>query len=309
VAVAGDLTAIGAGVGVEVGAVLAWGGRQLRDLPWRRTRDPWAVLVSEVMAQQTGVDRVVPYYEAFLARFPDPPTCAAAPAGAVLTLWSGLGYNRRAVHLHACARAITTRHGGRVPDDLDALLALPGIGPYTARAVLAFAFERPVGVVDTNVGRVLARWSGRSLRPAEAQAAADARATAAAGGAAGGPAWLWNQAVMELGARVCTRRAPDCTRCPVAGGCAWGRAGQPAPDPADGSAGVGTGQPRFEGSDRQGRGRLVNALRYGPVKREVLAQVMGWPDDEARAERVAQSVVADGLAERRGTTLRLPGGS
>jgi A/G-specific adenine glycosylase len=296
VAVAGDLT-------VDRDAVLAWGDQHRRDLPWRRTRDPWAVLVSEVMAQQTGVDRVVPYYEAFLARFPDPAACAAAPAGAVLDLWSGLGYNRRAVNLHACARALAAKHGGRVPDDLDSLLALPGIGPYTARAILAFAFEQVVGVVDTNVGRVLARWSGRSLRPDEAQATADGHA------AASGSPWRWNQTVMELGATVCARRAPDCRGCPVAPKCAWGRAGQPAPDPADGSAGVGTGQPRFEGSDRQGRGRLVRALRYGPVRRKDLAQVMGWPDDPARAERVAQRVVADGLAERRGTTLRLPGGS
>jgi A/G-specific adenine glycosylase len=286
-------------VDVDPQAVLAWGSRRLRDLPWRRTRDPWAVLVSEVMAQQTQVDRVIPYYEAFLHRFPHPTACATAPTSAVLYLWSGLGYNKRAVNLHRCARAIVADHGGTVPDRLDDLLALPGIGPYTARAVLAFAFEQPVGVVDTNVGRVLARWAGRALRPGEAQDLADALVPPRR-------RWLWNQAVMELGATVCARRNPDCTACPVADGCAWSRIGQAPPDPADGSAGVGTGQSRFAGSDRQGRGKLVAALRSGPIAREALADVMGWPADVARAERVAQSVVADGLAERRGSVWILP---
>ena len=279
--------------------LLDWADRELRDLPWRRTRDPWAVLVSEVMAQQTGVDRVVPYYERFLARLPHPAACAAAPTSAVLWLWSGLGYNRRAVSLHRCATAIVADHGGEVPDDLDALLRLPGIGPYTARAVLAFAFERPVGVVDTNVGRVLARWAGRPLRTAEAQAMADDLVPA-------GRPWLWNQAVMELGATVCRRRGPDCTRCPISAGCAWAAAGMPLPDPADGSAGVGRGQSRFEGSDRQGRGRLVAALRHGPVAMDDLAGVMGWPDDVERALLVAKGVVADGLADHDGVHYRSP---
>ena len=282
--------------------LLGWGAGQLRDLPWRRTRDPWAVLVSEVMAQQTGVDRVVPCYEAFLARFPTPASCAAAPVSTVLRMWSGMGYNRRAVNLHRCAAALVGDHGGTVPDDLAALLALPGIGPYTARAVLAFAFERPVGVIDTNVGRVLARWAGAPLRPADAQATADALVPPEPD-----RAWLWNQAVMELGATVCRRRTPDCTRCPITDGCTWARAGRPAPDPADGSAGVGKGQSRFEGSDRQGRGRLVDALRLGPVGAGDLPAVMGWPDDPGRATRVAKGVVADGLAERDGDTFHLPG--
>jgi A/G-specific adenine glycosylase len=280
-------------------ALLVWGERELRDLPWRQTRDPWAVLVSEVMAQQTGVDRVIPYYEAFLARFPHPAACAAAPASAVLWLWSGLGYNRRALNLHRCAQALVTDHGGTVPDDLAALLALPGVGPYTARAVLAFAFEQPVGVVDTNVGRVLARRAGRPLGGAEAQTLADDQVPSHR-------AWLWNQTLMELGATVCRRRSPECERCPIRSSCAWDMAGAPSPDPADGSAGVGTGQSRFEGSDRQGRGRLVAALRDGPVAKRVLADVMGWPDDRARAERVARGVVADGLAVHGGDTFRLP---
>jgi len=280
-------------------AVLAWGDAHLRDLPWRRTRDPWAVLVSEVMAQQTGVDRVVPYYERFLARFPTPAACAAVPPGEVLRLWTGLGYNRRAVNLHGCARAVVDHHGGALPPDLAALRALPGVGPYTARAVLAFAFERDVGVVDTNVGRVLARWEGRPLRGAEAQARADALVPA-------GRAWAWNQAVMELGGIVCLRRGPRCASCPVRGSCGWAAVGLAPPDPADGSAGVGTGQPRFEGSDRQARGRLVEALCRGPVAVADVAAVIGWPDDPARADRVAAGLLDHGLAVRDGAVLRLP---
>jgi A/G-specific adenine glycosylase len=287
--------------GGVVAAVLAWGDTHLRDLPWRATRDPWAVLVSEVMAQQTGVDRVVGYYHAFLGRFPTPADCAAAAAGDVVRLWAGLGYNRRALNLHRCAQTVVERHGGALPEDLGALLALPGVGPYTARAVLAFAFERRVGVVDTNVGRVLARWEGRSLRPAEAQARADGLVPAGAG-----RSWVWNQAVMELGGTVCRRRRPGCVSCPVRAWCAWAASGLAAPDPADGSAGVSAGQPRFEGSDRQGRGRLVDALCRGPVAVGAVPAVMGWPDDPARADRVAIGLVEDGLAVRDGVLLRLP---
>jgi A/G-specific adenine glycosylase len=296
VAVPGELIA----PRVDQGALLDWGGRRLRDLPWRHSRDAWAVLVSEVMAQQTGVDRVVPYYEAFLDRFADPAACAAAPVAEVLRLWAGLGYNRRGLSLHRCAVAVVERHSGQVPADLAALLALPGIGPYTARAILAFAYEQPVGVVDTNVGRVLARWAGRPLATGEAQTWADELAATAA------ESWLWNQTVMELGAVVCGRRRPDCDRCPVRTGCGWSATSRTRPDPADGSAGVGKGQSRFEGSDRQGRGRLVDALRLGPVTVDDLAAVMGWPDDPLRADRVAATVVADGLARREGAVFRLP---
>ncbi|MGH9210282.1 MAG: A/G-specific adenine glycosylase [Acidimicrobiales bacterium] len=280
-------------------ALLAWGEVHLRDLPWRHTRDPWAVLVSEVMAQQTGVDRVVPYYLAFLDRFPDPASCAATPVGDVLRLWAGLGYNRRAVSLHRCAQEVVARHDGAVPDDLDALLALPGIGPYTARAILAFAYEQAAGVVDTNVGRVLARWSGRALRTAHAQRLADSLVPEAR-------SWLWNQSMMELGGAVCRRRTPDCGRCPVIELCGWHSAGRVTPDPADGSAGVSQPQARFAGSDRQGRGRLVDALRRGPVAAAAVPRVMGWPDDPDRAARVAVGVLADGLARREGDHFRLP---
>ena len=261
-----------------------------RDLPWRRTRDPWAVLVSELMLQQTQVARVVPRYEAFLATWPTVEDCAAATRAEVVTAWAGLGYNRRAVNLHRLAQDVVERHGGRLPDDLASLLALPGIGPYTARAVLAFAHERDgVGVLDTNVARLLARRTGRRLGGAEAQGAADAAVPA-------GASWSWNQARLDLGATVCTARRPACDGCPVRSGCAWAAAGRPDPDPAVGSAGVAGRQSRFEGSDRQGRGRLVDALRSGPVGARDLAEVMGWPDDPARARRVAATLVADGIA-------------
>jgi A/G-specific adenine glycosylase len=279
--------------------LLAWWEGQRRDLPWRATRDPWAVLVCEVMAQQTQVARVAQRWGPFLERFPTPAACAEAPAAELVRWWQGMGYNRRAVSLHRCATAVVADHGGRLPDDLDALLALPGIGPYTARAVLAFAFERDVGIVDTNAARVLARWEGRRLTARQAQTAADAAVP-------NGRAWAWNQAILDLAAGVCTRRSPRCDACPVAAGCAWRIAGNPAPDPADGSAGVSGGQSRFDGSDRQGRGRLVDALRVGPVECGALAVATGWPDDPHRAERVAATLVADGLAAWDGDVLRLP---
>lgn len=283
-------------------ALLDWFDERQRDLPWRRTRDPWSVLVSELMLQQTQVARVLPKYQAFLERWPTPAACAAAPLGDVVTAWAGLGYNRRAVNLHRCAVAVVDHHDGVLPADLAGLLALPGIGPYTARAVLAFAHEADhVGVLDTNAARVLARWAGRSLGRAEAQAAAD-------GAVPSGKGWAWNQAMLDLGATVCTARSPGCDRCPVIRWCSWQQAGCPDPDPAVGSAGVSGGQSTFAGSDRQGRGRLVDALRRGPVSRADLAVAMGWPDDPERASRVAAGVVADGLAvtDRDGETLRLP---
>lgn len=283
------------------GRLLAWSATTRRDLPWRRTREPWAVLVAETMLQQTQVSRVAPRYEAFLERFPTPAACAAAPLGEVLVLWAGLGYNRRAAQLHRAAVVIMEDHGGVVPGDLDALRALPGVGPYTARAILAFAFERDVGVVDTNVARVSARRLGRTLRAREVQEEADAVVPA-------GQGWAWNQALLDLGATVCTARAPSCGSCPIRAACAWRRQGCPSPDPAVGSAGVSGGQSRFEGSDRQGRGRLVDHLRRAPVLPAELAEVMGWPQDPARARRVATGLVADGLAVEDPHTgaLRLP---
>jgi A/G-specific adenine glycosylase len=268
--------------------VLAWGERTRRDLPWRRTRDPWRILVAEAMLQQTQVARVIPKYESFLHRFPTPDACARASVGDVIRAWEGLGYNRRAQQLHRAATAIVDEHDGQFPDDLGALQALPGVGPYTARAVLAFAFERDVGVLDTNAARVLARVGGRSLRPRAAQEAADAAVPA-------GQGWAWNQAMLDLGATVCVARSPRCDDCPTRARCTWAVAGRPEPDPAIGSAGVSGRQSTFAGSDRQGRGRLVAALRRGSVPLREAADVMGWPMEADRAERVAGDLVAEGL--------------
>ncbi len=236
-------------------ALLARGRPRLRDLPWRRVRDPWAILVSEVMLQQTRVERIVDRWPRFLERFPTPSACAAVTPGEVIAEWSGLGYNRRALQLHGAAADVVEHHGGVLPDTLDDLLALPGVGPYTARAVLAFAFEADVAVVDTNVARVLARWTGRRLTAREAQALADASLPP-------GEGWAWNQVVLDLGATTCRARGPRCGDCPLASACVWRGTG---PDPAVGSAGVAGRQPPFEGSDRQGRGRLVARLAEGPV--------------------------------------------
>ena len=276
--------------------LLAWGELRLRDLPWRAVRDRWQILVAEVMLQQTQVARVVDRWTRFLDRFPDPTSCAAAPIGAVVAEWSGLGYNRRAVYLHRTATAIVERHEGVVPGRLHDLLELPGIGPYTARAVLAFADGVDVGIVDTNVARVLARWSGRRLRPNEVQAMADASVPLGSG-------WTWNQTLLDLGAVVCRARNPACTDCPIREGCSWRGRGE---DPAGGSAGVTGRQARFEGSDRQGRGRLVATLAEGPVDVDRLPLVMGWSDDPGRAHRVAAALVADGLAVTDGRYWLLP---
>ena len=279
-------------------ALLAWFAGHRRDLPWRRTRDPWAVLVSEVMLAQTQVGRVSGPYRAFLDRFPTVVDCAAAPVGEVIARWAGLGYNRRAVNLHRSAQVIVADHDARVPDTLDDLLALPGVGPYIARAVLVFAFDHDVGVVDTNVARVLARWDGRPRTRAEVQARADELVPGHRG-------WDWNQALFDLGATVCVARNPRCGSCPVRDGCDWHGHGA---DPAVGTAGTGSRQSRFAGSDRQGRGRLVDALRAGPVSAEqdALAEVMGWPEDPVRARRVAATLLADGLAVLHDGFYRLP---
>jgi A/G-specific adenine glycosylase len=278
-------------------AVLGVSQSGLRRLPWRDTRDPWAVLVSEVMLQQTQARRVVAPYTAFLGRFPTASACGRARLGSVLEAWAGLGYNRRARALHEAAKAIVDRHGGAVPSDLADLLALPGVGAYTARAVRVFAFERHEAVVDVNVARVLARAvAGAPLAPRAAQALADALVPR-------GKAWEWNQALMEIGATTCTARAPACGRCPVTRCCVWANGSGDAPDPAP----LGARQTRFEGSDRQGRGRLIEALRGGPVSPRRLRTVCGWPDDPERARRVADGLVAEGLARRIvGNVLVLP---
>lgn len=272
-------------------ALLGWAGEGWRELPWRRTRDPWAVLVSELMLQQTQAARVVPRWRAFLGRWPTPAACAADPPAEVVRGWAGLGYNRRALNLHRCATVVVASHGGCLPDELDALLALPGVGPYTARAVLAFAFGRDVGVLDTNAARVLARAAaGRPLGRPEAQRLADSLVPP-------GHGWAWNQAILDLGATVCTARRPRCHACPLArtATCAWAEGGDGA-DPAVGSAGVSSRQSTFAGSDRQGRGRLLDALRAGPVPLPRLPAACGWPAEPDRARRVADSMIREGFA-------------
>nr|WP_274387418.1 A/G-specific adenine glycosylase [Salsipaludibacter albus] len=250
------------------------------------------------MLQQTQTTRVVPRFHQFLARFPTPADCADASVGEVIALWQGLGYNRRAVNLHRAATAIVADHDGEVPDDLDDLLALPGVGPYTARAVAVFAHEQHHGVVDTNVARVLARAvAGRSLGAREVQALADDLVP-------DGRSWAYNQAVMEHGATTCTKRSPDCGSCRVAVTCAWRERG--GPDPVTGTAFTTTPQSTFEGSDRQGRGRLVAALASGPVAREAVADVVDW-DDPDRVAAMLAGVVADGLAVVDDDLVRLPG--
>lgn len=281
--------------------LLGWARGSLRDTPWRRTRDPWRVLVSETMLQQTQVDRVLPRYERFVARFPTAAACAVAPSGEVIELWQGLGYNRRAVALHRAATVVVERHGGEVPSGLDDLLGLPGVGPYTARAVRVFAHGERSAVVDVNVQRVLRRAvAGRSLTPPQTQALADELVAALADG----DVWLWNQAIMEVGARHCRKRAPRCETCPLVGECVWA-ATDGSPDPADGT---GTTQSRFEGSDRQGRGRLVDALRRGPVELDDADSITGWAD-ATRTASVVEGLVRDGLVHLDQGVLRLPDGA
>lgn len=281
-------------------ALLGWAPDGWRELPWRRTRDPWAILVSELMLQQTQVARVIPLWRSFMDRWPTAARCADDPVAEVVRAWAGLGYNRRALHLHRCAVEVVVRHGGQLPRDLGALLALPGIGPYTARAVLVFAFDADVGVVDTNAARVVARAvAGRPLVATEAQALVD-------GLVPSGRGWEWNQAVLDLGSQVCRARRPRCDECPLASECAWLRTG--GDDPASRSAGVTRGQSAFRGSDREGRGRLVDALRAGPVAVDDLARACGWPEDPVRSSRIAAAVVREGFAIDSGAALELSAG-
>jgi A/G-specific adenine glycosylase len=247
------------------------------------------------MLQQTQVARVVDRWERFLHRYPTPKVCASAPLAEVLVEWQGLGYPRRARNLWRAAGECCERFGGAVPSDLGDLLSLPGVGPYTARAVQAFAFERDVGVVDTNIVRVLARVEGRRLTPAVAQRAADSWVPA-------GQGWAWNQALMDLGARHC-RPEPRCDGCPLFERCAWATAGRPTPDPAVGSAGVSVRQAPFAGSDRQARGRILAVVGQRPLRRGELGSVTDR--EAAQALAVAEGLVADGLCHWRGGELHL----
>lgn len=273
--------------------ILRWGVPQMRDLPWRRTRDPWAVLVSEVMLQQTQAPRVVPRWQQFLDQFPTPAACAAASLGDILRAWQGLGYPRRARNLHLTAHRIVELGG--FPTDLEGLLGLPGVGAYTARAVLAFSFEQDAAVVDTNIARVYARVAGRQLTARQVQAIADESLPT-------GDGWVWNQCLMDLGAVLCRPSSPSCRDCPVRSVCAWHGSG--LPDPAVGSSGVSVKQAKFDGSDRQARGRLMKALSSGPVERVSIARMMRTDAD--KADKLLRTLVADGLCVADSLTVRLP---
>jgi A/G-specific adenine glycosylase len=270
--------------------VNAWFRENGRDLPWRRPGfTAWGTLVSEIMLQQTPVARVVPRLERWLERWPTPSDLAASPASEAVRAWDRLGYPRRALALHAAAVAITERHGGVVPDDVPSLLALPGIGDYTSRAVAVFAYGHRHPVVDTNVRRVLARAVEGLAEPWAPKASRDLPLMESQLPADDEEARVTNAGVMELGALVCTARSPSCDACPLVTQCAWVLAGRPAH----------TGprlrtQARFEGSDRQVRGLVMAELRASdvPVTAAEVAQV--WADDVQR-ERALAGLIRDGL--------------
>ena len=300
----------------------AWFGRAARDLPWRKPEcTAWGVLVSEVMLQQTPVVRVLPVWEEWLRRWPAPADLAAEPSGEAVRAWGRLGYPRRALRLHAAARAIAADHGGSVPDNREQLLELPGVGEYTAAAVAAFAWGRRETVVDTNIRRVHARAvSGRAL-PARSLTAAEMRLAEELLPAGRAESVRWNAAVMELGALICTARSPRCDECPVLAECAWVAAGRPEPDY------VPRGQ-AWAGTDRQVRGAMMAVLRAasGPVPRGLLlqgpvdlvepdadtelaplARLHGLQAPAEQMERALAGLLADRLAEEQPAGIRLPG--
>jgi A/G-specific adenine glycosylase len=272
-------------------ALVDWYDTAARDLPWRRPGvDPWAVLVSEVMLQQTPVARVEPVWRAWMERWPTPAALAAASPAEVIRAWGKLGYPRRALRLRETAVALTERHGGAVPADVAALEALPGVGTYTARAVACFGHGTPQPVVDTNVRRVVARLvHGRA--DAGTARASDLTDVAALAPADRERACRFSVAAMELGALVCVARTPRCAVCPVRDRCAWRLAGCPAPE------GPARRVQRFAGTDRQVRGRLLDVLRAaeGPVAASLLDDA--W-DDAAQRSRCLDSLLADGLVEQ-----------
>lgn len=245
-------------------ALLDWYAGHRRSLPWRNVDDPYLVLVSEVMLQQTQAARVVPYYERFVARFPSAETLAAAPLSEVIAEWSGLGYNMRAKRLHDAAKMVVEAGWPRTVADLE---RLPGVGAYTAQAVAALAYGQPVPAIDTNVRRVLSRWHGEILDPKALSHAAKAAMAEADPGD-------WNQAVMDLGAGVCKPRRPACGECPVSAWCAGPGTYEP-PRP----------QSKFEGSVRQVRGAVMRALIGGDRDFAVLVEATGFSPD-----RVADAI-------------------
>ena len=283
-------------------AVLDWYDEHQRDLPWRRPdATAWGVLVSEFMLQQTPVARVLPAYGAWLERWPVPSALAADPAGEAVRQWGRLGYPRRALRLHAAACVITSQHGGQVPSSHADLLALPGVGSYTAAAVASFAFGQRHAVLDTNVRRVFARLVTGAQFPATSVSVAETRLAESLLPATPAVAARWSVAVMELGALVCTAARPSCPDCPVVATCVWHRAGRP-------ESTVKRPVQRYTGTDRQVRGALMAILRAAehPVSASELASA--WPDDSVRRARALDGLVADGLVEPRDNeTFALPG--
>ncbi|CAJ1579191.1 A/G-specific adenine glycosylase [[Mycobacterium] wendilense] len=276
---------------IAAAELLAWYQRERRDLPWR---DPavsaWQILVSEFMLQQTPVARVLPIWLDWVARWPTPSATAAAGPAEVLRAWGKLGYPRRAKRLHECATVIATEHGDVVPEDVDTLLTLPGIGSYTARAIACFAYGQWVPVVDTNVRRVVARAvHGRADAASPSPKRDEAEVAALLPNDASTP--TFSAALMELGAVVCTARAPRCGLCPLSS-CAWRQAGYPA----------GVAAPKrvqkYAGTDRQVRGRLLDVLRdsTSPVTRAKLD--VAWLSDPAQRDRALDSLLVDGLVEQ-----------
>ncbi len=268
-----------------------WFSDAARPLPWRAADvSPWAVLVSEFMLQQTQVARVVPRWEAWIERWPTPAALAAEPPAEAVRAWDRLGYPRRALWLHRAAVELVERHGGEVPSGLDDLLALQGVGPYTARAIAAFAFGARHPVVDTNTRRVIARAALGQAQPGPPSTERDLAAMSALLPPTDAAARTFNAATMELGATVCTARAPRCDACPIAEQCAWRRAGYPAYDGPRRRV-----QARFEGSDRQVRGLVMRELRT--AHRAVAPHELDplW-SDATQLERAIAGLVADGLA-------------
>lgn len=268
--------------------LVEWYDSSRRDLPWREPGvSAWQILVSEFMLQQTPVARVLPIWSDWVRRWPTPSATAAASAADVLRAWGKLGYPRRAKRLHECATVIAREHDDVVPDDVDTLLTLPGVGSYTARAVACFAYRRRVPVVDTNVRRVVARVV-HGLADAGAPSATRDHADVSALLPDDETAPRFSVALMELGATVCTARAPRCGLCPLAR-CAWRHAGFPAAQ----------GPPRrvqaYAGTDRQVRGRLLDVLRGkdSPATRAELD--VAWLTDTAQRDRALYSLLDDGL--------------
>ncbi|WP_237536418.1 A/G-specific adenine glycosylase [Streptomyces sp. SID5785] len=283
--------------------VIDWFTEHARDLPWRRdTAGPWGVMVSEFMLQQTPVNRVRPVYEQWLARWPRPADLAKEAPGEAVRAWGRLGYPRRALRLHGAAVAITERHGGDVPTQHAQLLALPGIGEYTAAAVASFAYGQRHAVLDTNVRRVFARAVTGVQFPPNATTAAERKLARTLLPEEEATAAQWAAASMELGALVCTAKNEECHRCPIASLCAWRLAGKPAHE----------GPPRrgqtYAGTDRQVRGKLLAVLRDAlvPVPQADLDRVWDEPVQRARA---LDGLVDDGLVEPlAGGLYRLPQG-